>query len=113
MNAALTSAIHARLTDDQRAEWDRLGSADWLRAALDLSAKSSCAGIALVREKTGVLYKFEPLNHWCAVNGVPVHMAECPVNGEASAWPAKAWLEVHGVDLSGLFGGWRKGTQNE
>ena len=103
MSTAMTSAIHARLTTEQRAEWDRIGAADWLRAALDLSAKSSRAGIAMVQEKTGVLYKFEPLNHWCAVNGVPVVMAECPVNGEASAWPAKAWLEVHRVDLADLF----------
>lgn len=103
MSTAMTSAIHARLTTEQRAEWDRIGAADWLRAALDLSARTSSAGIGLVERHTGTLYRFEPLNRWCAVHGVPVLMAECPVNGEASAWPARAWLEVYGIDLAALF----------
>ena len=103
MSNVMTSSIHARLTEAQRAEWDRIGAADWLRNALDLSANTSRAGIGLVEQRTGTLYRFEPLNRWCAVHGVPVLMAECPVNGEASAWPAEAWLKVHGVDLSALF----------
>ena len=104
MSNVMTSSIHARLTEAQRAEWDRIGAADWLRAALDLSANASRAGIAMVEQQTGTLYRFEPLNRWCAAHGVPVLIAECPVNGEASAWQAEAWLQVYGVDLNVIFG---------
>lgn len=48
---------------------------------------------------------FRPLKKWCKANGVTAAKVPCPRYGEASAWPAAAWLEVYGVDLAGLFGG--------
>lgn len=48
---------------------------------------------------------FRPLKKWCKANDVTAAKVPCPRYGEASAWPAAAWLEVYGVDLAGLFGG--------
>lgn len=48
---------------------------------------------------------FRPLKKWCKANDITAAKVPCPRYGEASAWPAAAWLEVYGVDLAGLFGG--------
>lgn len=47
---------------------------------------------------------WRPLKAWCQANGsVPVAVP-CPRYGNVKAWPAAAWLAVHGVDLVQLFG---------
>ncbi|MCP1316354.1 Rha family transcriptional regulator [Halomonas sp. 707B3] len=47
---------------------------------------------------------FRPLKKWCTDNGVTPSKVPCPRYGEVVAWPAQAWLECYGVDLSELFG---------
>lgn len=103
MSDAMNKAVHARLSSAQREEWDRLGGAEWLRKALDISIGSKYAGVSAVHELTGVLYAFAPLDQWCIANGSVSKMGDCKVNGLASAWPADAWRDVYGIDLAALF----------
>ena len=47
---------------------------------------------------------FRPLKKWCKENDIAPSKVPCPRYGEVVAWPAAAWLECYGVDLSEVFG---------
>ncbi|MFV8906884.1 ORF6N domain-containing protein [Serratia fonticola] len=63
------------------------------------------ATIAKVEKKTGGEYKFVKLRRWCRDHGVEAVDVPDPRYGSVKSWPAGAWLEVFGVNLSALFGG--------
>lgn len=47
---------------------------------------------------------FRPLKKWCKDNGVTPSKVPCPRYGEVVAWPAAAWMDCYGVNLTDLFG---------
>lgn len=47
---------------------------------------------------------FRPLKKWCKDNGVTPSKVPCPRYGEVVAWPAQAWFDCYGVNLTDLFG---------
>lgn len=63
------------------------------------------ATITKVEKKTGGEYKFVKLRRWCRDHGVEAVEVPDPRYGSVKSWPAGAWLEVFGVNLSALFGG--------
>lgn len=44
------------------------------------------------------------LRAWCDEHGVQAGYVEDPLYGRVRAWPAGAWREVYGIDISELFG---------
>ncbi|WP_447873883.1 ORF6N domain-containing protein [Serratia fonticola] len=63
------------------------------------------ATITKVEKKIGGEYKFVKLRRWCRDHGVEAVEVPDPRYGSVKSWPAGAWLEVFGVNLSALFGG--------
>ncbi|OBU11519.1 ORF6N domain-containing protein [Morganella psychrotolerans] len=62
------------------------------------------ATVAAVQNLTGKEYSPYPMRKWCKERGIVPDIAHDPRFGQVKAWPAEAWLEVHGVDLKKLFG---------
>lgn len=73
-----------------------------LAERLGESAKQ--ATVTAVQNLTGKEYSPWPMRKWCKQHGVVPDVAPDQRYGEVKAWPAGAWLEVHGVDLKKLFG---------
>lgn len=76
--------------------------------ANELGRGAHQATMIAVEKANGCAYGkqgFRPLKKWCKANDITAAKVPCPRYGEASAWPAAAWLDVYGVDLAGLFGG--------
>lgn len=78
---------------------------DKLKEQLGFCAKH--ASVIAVEKATGK--KFAPqdwrkLRAWCLKHGVMAITVPDTRWGEAKAWPAGAWLEMFGVDLTALFG---------
>lgn len=63
------------------------------------------ATVKAVKKITDTEYPWRPLKKWCLENGLEPH--EVPDNqfGFVKSWPREAWLAVHGVDLTALYGG--------
>ena len=62
------------------------------------------ATILAVEDITGDDYNFVPLRRWCKANEVtPQSVPDKRYPGGVKAWPAKAWLDVYGIDLGELF----------
>ena len=62
------------------------------------------ATILAVEDITGDDYNFAPLRRWCKANEVtPQTVPDKRYPGGVKAWPAKAWLDVYGIDLGELF----------
>lgn len=47
---------------------------------------------------------WRPLKKWCETNGIAPTEVPDKRYGFVKAWPAAAWLAVHGIDLGELFG---------
>lgn len=47
---------------------------------------------------------FRPLQKWCRAHDIKPSKVPCPRYGDVAAWPAAAWLECYGVDLTEVFG---------
>lgn len=73
-----------------------------LAERLGESAKQ--ATLTAVQNLTGKEYSPWPMRKWCKQHGVVPDVAPDQRYGEVKAWPAGAWLEVHGVDLKKLLG---------
>lgn len=46
---------------------------------------------------------WRPLSEWCKTHGVSAVSVPDPLYGSVKSWPADAWGEIYGVDLSDLF----------
>lgn len=76
--------------------------AEKLRDQLGFNARH--ATILAVEDITGEDYNFVPLRRWCKANEVtPQTVPDKRYPGGVKAWPAKAWLDVYGIDLGELF----------
>lgn len=73
-----------------------------LRDALGVNTRH--ATITAVQNATGANYSFMPLRRWCKENGASPTEVPDSRYGTVKAWPAAAWMAVHSVDLSELFG---------
>ena len=73
-----------------------------LKAKLDLSIGH--ATIMLVETKTSVKYGYHALLNYCKDNKLSVNKVPHQSYGEINAYPAKAWLDVYGVDLCKIYG---------
>ncbi|WP_440863241.1 ORF6N domain-containing protein [Symbiopectobacterium purcellii] len=62
------------------------------------------ATVLAVMNKTGKEYPWRPLRKWCAEHDVSVIRVPDARYGIVNAWPAKAWITVHGINLPELFG---------
>jgi len=61
------------------------------------------ATIIAVQNITGEPYKWQALKKWCKDRGVkPIEVID-PRWGIVKSWPAQAWADVYGVDLSLAF----------
>lgn len=61
------------------------------------------ATIIAVQNITGEPYKWQALRKWCKDRGVkPIEVVD-PRWGIVKSWPAQAWADVYGVDLSLAF----------
>lgn len=76
--------------------------ADKLRDQLGFNTRH--ATILAVEDITGDDYNFVPLRRWCKANEVtPQSVPDKRYPGGVKAWPAKAWMDVYGIDLGELF----------
>lgn len=65
------------------------------------------ATILAVKNATGHEHEHDwrPLRNWCKERGIkPIEVVD-PRWGKVKSWPAQAWLTVHCVDITALFGG--------
>ena len=61
------------------------------------------ATIIAVQNITGEPYKWQSLRKWCKDRGIkPIEVVD-PRWGIVKSWPAQAWADVYGVDLSLAF----------
>lgn len=78
---------------------------DKLKEQLGFCAKH--ASVIAVEKATGKKFAtqdWRKLRAWCLKHGVMAITVPDTRWGEAKAWPAGAWLEMFGVDLTALFG---------
>lgn len=61
------------------------------------------ATVKAVERVTGNEYKYAPLRKYCKEKGLTPNDAPDKTYGTVKAWPAEAWLDVHGVDIKKLF----------
>ena len=79
--------------------------ADKLRGQLGFNSRHATV-IAVekaIKSKFGK-QEWRKLKDWCTRNGESWVKVEDPRWGEAVAWPAGAWMAVHGINLGNLFG---------
>lgn len=62
------------------------------------------ACVLAVQAATGAKYAWHPLKAHCVTNNLPILRVHSEAYGEVNSYPASAWLEVYGVDLSQLWG---------
>lgn len=62
------------------------------------------ACVLAVQAATGAKYAWPPLKAHCVANNLPILRVHSEAYGEVNSYPASAWLEVYGVDLSQLWG---------
>lgn len=62
------------------------------------------ACVLAVQAATGAKYAWHPLKAHCVANNLPILRVHSEAYGEVNSYPASAWLEVYGVDLSQLWG---------
>lgn len=46
---------------------------------------------------------WQPLGEWCKSHGISAVSVPDPLYGSVKSWPADAWGEIYGIDLSDLF----------
>ncbi|MCT4713223.1 ORF6N domain-containing protein [Enterobacteriaceae bacterium H11S18] len=63
------------------------------------------ATVKAVKKVTDTEYPWRPLKKWCVENGLEPHQVPDNQFGFVRSWPREAWLAVHGVDLTALYGG--------
>ncbi|WP_237391389.1 hypothetical protein [Dryocola clanedunensis] len=63
------------------------------------------ATVKAVKKITDTEYPWRPLKKWCVENGLEPHQVPDNQFGFVRSWPREAWLAVHGVDLTALYGG--------
>lgn len=61
------------------------------------------ATVKAVERVTKKEYPYAPLRKFCKVNGLTPNDVPDKTYGTVKAWPAEAWLSVHGVDIKKLF----------
>ena len=61
------------------------------------------ATVKAVENKTKKEHPFFPLRKYCKEHGLTPNDAPDKTYGTVKAWPAEAWLSVHGVDIKKLF----------
>lgn len=93
----------SNLTMSSREIAELVGSRhDKLRDQLGFNTRR--ATILAVEDITGDDYNFVPLRRWCKANEVtPQSVPDKRYPGGVKAWPAKAWMDVYGIDLGELF----------
>lgn len=62
------------------------------------------ACVLAVQAATGAKYAWHPLKAHCVTHNLPILRVHSEAYGEVNSYPASAWLEVYGVDLSQLWG---------
>lgn len=61
------------------------------------------ATVKAVERVTKKEYPYAPLRKFCKMNGLTPNDVPDKTYGTVKAWPAEAWLSVHGVDIKKLF----------
>lgn len=69
----------------------------------ELGRCKSHATIIAIANATRDQYQWQPLKKWCKDRAIkPIEVVD-PRWGKVKSWPAQAWLEVYGVNISALF----------
>ncbi len=69
----------------------------------ELGRCKSHATIIAIENATRDQYQWQPLKKWCKDRAIkPIEVVD-PRWGKVKSWPAQAWLEVYGVNISALF----------
>lgn len=69
----------------------------------ELGRCKSHATIIAIENATHDQYQWQPLKKWCKDRAIkPIEVVD-PRWGKVKSWPAQAWLEVYGVNISALF----------
>jgi len=63
------------------------------------------ATVLAVERLTSNTYTWQPLNKWCKAHGVKPQKVHDDRYGKVNTYPYQAWMDVYGVNLSALFGG--------
>lgn len=77
-----------------------------IRLEQELGRGALHATIIAVEKATGKSFGgqgFRPLKKWCKSLGVTPPKVPCPRYGKATSWPAGAWLDAYGIELTELF----------
>lgn len=61
------------------------------------------ATVTAVENATGRRYEWQPLRRWCRDNGITPFEVHDARYGSVKSWPAAAWRDMHGVELSEVF----------
>jgi len=69
----------------------------------ELGRCKSHATIIAIENATRDQYQWQPLKKWCKDRAIkPIEVVD-PRWGKVKSWPAQAWLEVYGVNITALF----------
>lgn len=69
----------------------------------ELGRCKSHATIIAIENATRAEYQWQPLKKWCKDRAIkPIEVVD-PRWGKVKSWPAQAWLEVYGVNITALF----------
>ena len=69
----------------------------------ELGRCKSHATIIAIENATRAEYQWQPLKKWCKDRAIkPIEVVD-PRGGKVKSWPAQAWLEVYGVNITALF----------
>ena len=69
----------------------------------ELGRCKSHATIIAIGNATRDQYQWQPLKKWCKDRAIkPIEVVD-PRWGKVKSWPAQAWLEVYGVNITALF----------
>lgn len=69
----------------------------------ELGRCKSHATIIAIGNATRDQYQWQPLKKWCKDRAIkPIEVVD-PRWGKVKSWPAQAWLDVYGVNITALF----------
>ena len=69
----------------------------------ELGRCKSHATIIAIENATRAEYQWQPLKKWCKDRAIkPIEVVD-PRWGKVKSWPAQAWLDVYGVNITALF----------
>lgn len=61
------------------------------------------ATVKAVKKMTGIEYDWRAMRKHCKEHGIDARNVVDEQYGSVKAWPAMAWMDVHGIDLTEIF----------